>query len=179
MRQVIAVLQKAVTAKDRMIVQKDAIIEYQHATIRRLCLSHQLEDDMCTEASADLRYAGSTSPRPPASPTATPATAMNNKTVLPSATMLLSATEAGSLTNMRVANTTAVVVRRLSILTEVSNWTEMKTACGSSGTVALRDDFVMGVYTPTSWPLYGGIDFSGKHLVIIGNNKTLDAGEKG
>jgi hypothetical protein len=173
MRQVIAVLQRAVTAKDRMIVQKDA-------TIRRLCLSHQLEDDMCTEAGADFRYAGSTSPRPPASPTATPATAMNNKTVLPSATMLLSATDAGSLTSMRVANTTAVVVRRL--LTEVSNWAALKNACGSSGTVltvALSDDFMMGTYTPTPSPLYGGIDFSGKHLVIIGNSKTLDAGDSG
>jgi hypothetical protein len=57
----------------------------------------------------------------------------------------------------------------------------MKTACGStsSGTVTLSDDFVMGTYTPTPSPQYGGIDFSGKQLVIIGNNKTLDAGEKG
>jgi hypothetical protein len=55
----------------------------------------------------------------------------------------------------------------------------MKDACGSDGTVILSDDFVMGTYTPTGYPLYGAIDFSGKHLVIIGNNKTLDAGEKG
>jgi hypothetical protein len=55
----------------------------------------------------------------------------------------------------------------------------MKTACGSSGTVALSDSFVMGTYTPTPSPQYGGIDFSGKQLVIIGNNKTLDAGEDG
>jgi hypothetical protein len=176
------------TAKDRMIVQKDATIrqkdatiENQHAAIRQLCLLHQLEDDVCTEAGFDQRYAGSTSP--PASPTATPTTAMKNKsvlnsaTVLPSATMLPSSTNAGSLTNMRVVNTTTVAMRRL--LTEVSNWAEMKTACGSSGTVALSDDFVMGTYTPTPSPLYGGIDFSGKHLVIIGNSKTLDAGEKG
>jgi hypothetical protein len=99
-------------------------------------------------------------------------------TVLPSSTMLPSSTNAGSLTNIRVANTTAVAMRRL--LTEVSNWAEMKTACGSSGTVALSDDFVMGTeYTPTPSPLYGGIDFSGKQLVIIGNSKTLDAGGNG
>jgi hypothetical protein len=58
----------------------------------------------------------------------------------------------------------------------------MKDACGSistSGTVALSDDFVMGTYEPTPSPLYGGIDFSGKHLVIIGNSKVLDAGEYG
>jgi hypothetical protein len=102
---------------------------------------------------------------------------MNDKTVLPSATMLPFATDAGSLTNMWVVNTTAVAIRRL--LTEVSNWAEMKTACGSSGTVALSDDFVMGTYTPTGYPLNGGIDFRGKHLVIIGNSKTLDAGEQG
>jgi hypothetical protein len=168
MRHVITVLQKAVTAKDRMIVQKDAIIrqkdatiEYQHATIRRLCLSHQLEDGMCAEAGADLRYSGSTSPL--ALPAATPATAMNN-------TMLPFATDAASLTNMWVVNTTAVALRRL--LTEVSNWAALKTACGSSGTVALSADFVMGTYTSQ-------IDVSGKHLVIIGNSKTLDAGEKG
>jgi hypothetical protein len=178
------VLQKAVTANERMIVQKDATIrqkdatiEYQHAIIRRLCLSHQLEDDMCTEAVADLRYAGTTTSPLPASLTATPATAMNDKTVLPSATMLPFATDAGSLTNMWVVNTTAVAIRRL--LTEASNWEALKTACGSSGTVALSDDFVMGRYTPTPSPLYGGIDFSGKHLVIIGNSKTLDAGEQG
>jgi hypothetical protein len=55
----------------------------------------------------------------------------------------------------------------------------MKDACDSGGTVILSDDFVMGTYAPTPFPLYGGIDFSGKHLVVIGNNKTLDAGEKG
>jgi hypothetical protein len=43
----------------------------------------------------------------------------------------------------------------------------MKTACGSSGTVILSDGFVMGGYT-------GQIDFSGKQLVIIGNNKVLN-----
>jgi hypothetical protein len=55
----------------------------------------------------------------------------------------------------------------------------MNAACGSSGTVTLGDDFVMGTYTPTPSPQYGGIDFSGKQLVIIGNNNKLDAGEKG
>jgi hypothetical protein len=55
----------------------------------------------------------------------------------------------------------------------------MKTACGSSGTVILSDGFVMGTYTATPVPQLGGIDFSGKQLVIIGNNKTLDAGENG
>jgi hypothetical protein len=95
---------------------------------------------------------------------------MNNKTVLPSATMLPFAADAGSLTNMWVVNTTAVAMRRL--LTEASNWAALKTTCGSSGTVALSDDFVMGSYTTS-------IDFSGKHLVIIGNSKTLDAGEQG
>jgi hypothetical protein len=55
----------------------------------------------------------------------------------------------------------------------------MKTTCSSSGTVILSDDFVMGTFTPTPAPQHGGIDFSGKQLVIIGNNKTLDAGEDG
>jgi hypothetical protein len=98
--------------------------------------------------------------------------------VLPSATMLPASTDASSPTKMWVANTIAVVGmhRRL---TEVSNWKAMKTTCGTSGTVTLSDDFVMGTYTPTPSPQHGGIDFSGKQLVIIGNNKTLDAGEKG
>jgi hypothetical protein len=48
----------------------------------------------------------------------------------------------------------------------------MKTACGSSGTVILSNDFVMGIYD-------SHIDFSGKQLVIIGNSKTLDAGGNG
>jgi hypothetical protein len=76
--------------------------------------------------------------------------------------------------------TTAVFMPRR--LTEVSSWAEMKVACGSnytSGTVALSDDFVMGTYEPTPAPQYSGIDFSGKHLVIIGNNNVLDAGEYG
>jgi hypothetical protein len=68
----------------------------------------------------------------------------------------------------------------------------MKTACGQNGTVILSDDFEMGPYTcltagtasSTSTrstaqrcqsPQYGGIDFSGKQLVIIGNNQVLDA----
>jgi hypothetical protein len=55
----------------------------------------------------------------------------------------------------------------------------MKTACGSARTVTLSDDFVMGTYTPTPAPQLGGIDFSSLKLVIIGNNKTLDAGTNG
>jgi hypothetical protein len=90
--------------------------------------------------------------------------------MMPSATVLPSATDASSPTRMWVANTTAVVVRRR--LTEVSNWEAMKTACGSSGTVTLSDGFVMGTYTSQ-------IVFNGKHLVIIGNGKTLDAGANG
>jgi hypothetical protein len=90
--------------------------------------------------------------------------------------VLPSVADASSPTNMWVANTTVVVRRRL---TEVSNWEAMKTACGSSGTVILSDGFVMGTYASTPAPQYGGIDFSGKQLVIIGNSKTLDAGEKG
>jgi hypothetical protein len=77
----------------------------------------------------------------------------------------------------QVPNTAGAVRRRL--VEEVSDWAAMKTACGSSGTVALSNSFVIGTYTPTPSPQYGGIDFSGKQLVIIGNNKTLDAGEDG
>jgi hypothetical protein len=67
-------------------------------------------------------------------------------------------------------------------LTVVSSWAETKSACGSistSGTVTLRRDFVIGTYTLTPSPQYGGIDFSGKQLVIIGNSMVLDAGEGG
>ena len=84
------------------------------------------------------------------------------------------------MNNKWLMNTTAVVMHRR--LAEVSDWVEMKSSLawlGSSGTVTLSDDFVMGTYTPTPAPQLGGIDFSGKHLVIIGNSKTLDAGEKG
>jgi hypothetical protein len=96
----------------------------------------------------------------------------------PSVTVLPSIMDASSPTKMWVANTIAVpgMHRRL---TTVSNWEAMKTACGSSGTVTLSDDFVMGTYTPTPSPLLGGIDFTSKQLVIIGNNKTIDAGDKG
>jgi hypothetical protein len=55
---------------------------------------------------------------------------------------------------------------------DIVDWEAMKTACGSSGTVTLSDSFEMGTYTSQ-------IDFSGKQLVIIGNSKTLDAGENG
>jgi predicted outer membrane repeat protein len=105
-------------------------------------------------------------------------TELPSATDAPSTTELPSATDDSSPTNMWVANTTTTVVvhRRL---TEVSKWEEMKTACGSSGTVTVSDGFTMGMYTPTLSPQYGGIDFSGKQLVIIGNNKVLNAGEKG
>jgi hypothetical protein len=59
-------------------------------------------------------------------------------------------------------------------ISNILNWEDLKDACGDNGTVTLSDDFVMGTYTPTY-----DIDFSGKQLVVIGNNKTLDAGEKG
>jgi hypothetical protein len=97
----------------------------------------------------------------------------------PSVTVLPSIMDASSPpTKMWVANTIAVLGmhRRL---TAVSSWEAMKTACGSSGTVTLSNDFVMGTYTPTPSPLDGGIDFSSKQLVIIGNNKTLDANQTG
>jgi hypothetical protein len=89
--------------------------------------------------------------------------------VMPWAT-LPSATGVRGLNNKWLMNTTAVHRR----LTVVSSWAGMKSACDSmtSGTVTLSDDFVMGGYT-------GEIDFSGKQLVIIGNNKVLDAGEGG
>jgi hypothetical protein len=92
---------------------------------------------------------------------------------------LPSATGVRDLNNKWLTNTTAVVMHRR--LAEVSSWAEMNTTvvAMTSGTVTLGDDFVMGTYTPTPSPLYGGIDFSGKHLVIIGNGKTLDAGENG
>ena len=74
------------------------------------------------------------------------------------------------MNNKWLMNTTAVVMHRR--LAEVSSWAEMKSACGSNGTVTLGDDFVMGSYDSQ-------IDFSGKQLVIIGNNKVLNAGESG
>jgi hypothetical protein len=88
------------------------------------------------------------------------------------------------LNNKWLMNTTAVVMHRR--LAEVSSWAEMKIACGSmtSGTVTLSDGFIMGTYTPTN-SLYispaqlGGIDFSDKQLVIIGNNKVLEGGVGG
>ena len=85
---------------------------------------------------------------------------------------LPSATGVRGLNNKWLMNTTAVVMHRR--LAEVSSWAEMKIACGSmtSGTVTLGDDFVMGSYDSQ-------IDFSGKQLVIIGNNKVLNAGEIG
>ena len=97
--------------------------------------------------------------------------------VMPWAT-LPSAAGVRGLNNKWLMNTTAVHQR----LTVMSSWAETKSACGSistSGTVTLSDDFVMGTYTPTPAPQYGGIDFSGKQLVIIGNNKVLNAEESG
>jgi hypothetical protein len=88
-----------------------------------------------------------------------------------SVTVLPSITDASSPTKMWVANTIAVAGMRRR-LTEVWNWESMKTACGSSGTVILSDDFIMGTHT-------GQIVFSGLKLVIIGNSKTLDAGTNG
>jgi hypothetical protein len=64
-------------------------------------------------------------------------------------------------------------------INNILDWEELNAACGSSGTVTLSDNFVMGTYTPTPSPQYGGIDFNGKQLVSIGNNKMLDAGEQG
>jgi hypothetical protein len=93
-----------------------------------------------------------------------PATDASSFAVLPSVD------EANSPANLWVVNTTALAVRRR--LTTVSNWGEMKSACGSSGTVTLSNGFVMGTYTSQ-------IDFSGKQLVIIGNDKMLDAGTNG
>ena len=52
------------------------------------------------------------------------------------------------------------------------SWEELTTASASSGTIHLSADFEMGDYTKA-------IDFSGKVLVIWGNNATLDAGGKG
>ena len=92
--------------------------------------------------------------------------------VMPWAT-LPSATGVRGLNNKWLMNTTAVVMHRR--LAEVSSWEEMKSTCGSistSGTVTLGDDFGMGPYSSQ-------IDFSGKQLVIIGNNKVLNAGENG
>ena len=85
---------------------------------------------------------------------------------------LPSATGVRDLNNKWLMNTTAVVMHRR--LAEVSSWAEMKSACGSmtSGRVTLSDDFGEGGYT-------GQIIFSGKQLVIIGNNKVLNAGENG
>jgi hypothetical protein len=96
----------------------------------------------------------------------------------PSVTMLPSITDASSLTNIWVANTIAVAGMRRR-LTEVSKWEEMKTACGSSGSVVLSKGFGMGTYMPTPPLQHGGIDFSDKQLVVIGNNKALDARETG
>jgi hypothetical protein len=64
-------------------------------------------------------------------------------------------------------------------ISNILNWEHLKDACGDNGTMTLSDDFVMGTYMSTPAPQLGGIDFSGKQLVIIGNSKTLDAGTNG
>jgi hypothetical protein len=98
--------------------------------------------------------------------------------VMPWAT-LPSATGVRGLNNKWLMNTTAVVMHRR--LAEVSSWEAMKSACDSmtSGalTLFLSDDFIMGTYSCSEF--YCHIDFSGKQLVIIGNNKVLNAGEDG
>jgi hypothetical protein len=55
---------------------------------------------------------------------------------------------------------------------EVSSWTELRAACGTSGTIELSSSFVMGGYT-------GQCDFSGRELIVKCNGKTLDAGNSG
>ena len=66
-----------------------------------------------------------------------------------------------------VSNATAMAPRA-----DPQSWEELTTASASSGTIHLAADFEMGDYTQA-------IDFSGKVLVIWGNNATLDAAGKG
>jgi hypothetical protein len=106
---------------------------------------------------------------PTAAPTAAPTTAA------PTAAPTAVPTNVGD-THVPTASPTGAPTVNIS---NILNWAEMKTACGSSGTVTLSDDFVMGTYTLTPAPQIGGIDFSGKQLVIIGNSKTLDTGTNG
>jgi hypothetical protein len=63
----------------------------------------------------------------------------------------------------------------------VSSWADLKAVCGSisNGTLVLSDGFEMGTYVKTTETLQGGIDFSGKKFVLIGNGKILDAGGQG
>ena len=68
---------------------------------------------------------------------------------------------------LSVSNATAMAPR-----TDPQSWEELTSASASSGTIHLSADFEMGDYTKA-------IDFSGKVLVIWGNNATLDAAKKG
>ena len=53
-----------------------------------------------------------------------------------------------------------------------SDWTELRAACTTSGTITLSPQFKMGTYTEA-------ISFINKSLVIWGNNATLDAKQGG
>ena len=68
---------------------------------------------------------------------------------------------------LSVSNATAMAPRA-----DPKSWEELTSASASSGTIHLAADFKMGSYTKA-------IDFSGKVLVIWGNNATLDAAGKG
>ena len=68
---------------------------------------------------------------------------------------------------LSVSNATAMAPRA-----DPQSWEELTSASASSGTIHLSPDFKMGDYTKA-------IDFSGKVLVIWGNNATLDAQQKG
>ena len=68
---------------------------------------------------------------------------------------------------LSVSNATAMAPRA-----DPQSWEELTSASASSGIIHLSADFKMGDYTKA-------IDFSGKVLVIWGNNATLDAASKG
>ena len=68
---------------------------------------------------------------------------------------------------LSVSNVTAMAPRA-----DPQSWEELTNASASSATIHLSPDFEMGNYTKA-------IDFSGKVLVIWGNNATLDAKGKG
>jgi hypothetical protein len=61
-----------------------------------------------------------------------------------------------------------------------SNWNQLSNKCGTSAcsidnggcTIALSDNFVMGLYS-------GQIDFSGRMITLWGQGKILDAGGSG
>ena len=63
--------------------------------------------------------------------------------------------------------------RRLLTKVDAANWADLKTLCEAGGNnVTLTDSFDASSYTEQ-------IDFSGKTCVVIGNGKTLDAGNTG